>query len=339
MAEALHTKYRPKEWESVYGQDSVKKVLQKQIETGNIRNAYLFVGNSGCGKTTLARLFANKVNNGQGSPIEIDAASNSGVENVRNIIATASERALDCKYKVIVIDECHAMSSQAWQAFLKCIEEPPAYTIFIFCTTEVKKIPQTIINRVQKFNFTRIKTSLIKERLDYICRQEGFTNYNEATDYISKLSNGGMRLAISLLDKCAGSNKDLSIENVLSCLGEYSQNKLFDLTNAFIDGDERKVIELVEEYYDNGNEMSTFVDKLISFTMDVLKYSIFKDISLTMFTSADIDALNYITNIENSVGYYNYVIDKLTELRSKIKGSDNQLSTVEVCLLQVSRGK
>lgn len=104
--EALHTKYRPKDWEAVYGQDSVKKILQKQIETGNIRNAYLFVGNSGCGKTTCARIFANKVNKERGTPIEIDAASNSGVDNVRNIVANASERALDCTYKVIIIDEC-----------------------------------------------------------------------------------------------------------------------------------------------------------------------------------------------------------------------------------------
>lgn len=339
MAEALHTKYRPQDWSSVYGQDSVKKVLQKQIETGNIRNSYLFVGNSGCGKTTLARLFANKVNNGQGSPIEIDAASNSGVENVRNIIATASERALDCKYKVIILDEAHAFSSQSWQAFLKCIEEPPTYTIFIFCTTEVKKIPQTIINRVQKFNFTRIKTSLIKERLDYICRQENFYNYDEATDYISKLSNGGMRLAISLLDKCAGSSKDLSIQNVLSCLGEYSQEKMFDLINAFIDGDEKAVISQVEGYYDNGNEMQVFVDKLMSFTMNVLKYAIFKDVSMTMFTSSDVESLNYITNIENAVGYYNYVLDKLVGLHSQIKGIDSQLSTVEIYLLQICRVK
>ena len=165
MAEALHTKYRPKDWDSVYGQDSIKKILQKQIETGDIRNAYAFVGSSGCGKTSLARLFANKLNRGKGHPIEIDAASNSGVDNVREIISMASERAIDCEYKVIICDEAHSFSSSAWQAFLKCIEEPPAYTIFIFCTTESKKIPVTIMNRVQRLNFNRIKTNLIKERL------------------------------------------------------------------------------------------------------------------------------------------------------------------------------
>lgn len=336
--EALHTKYRPKDWESVYGQDSVKKILQKQIETGNIRNAYLFVGNSGCGKTTCARIFAKKVNNGLGNPIEIDAASNSGVDNVRNIVANASERSIDCTYKVIIVDEVQSLSSQAWQAFLKCIEEPPAYTIFIFCTTEAKKIPQTIVNRVQRFNFTRIGTSLIKERLEYICRQEGFYNYDESIDYISKLSNGGMRLAISLLDKCAGNSKDLSITNVLSVLGEYSQDEFFNLVNAFVDDNEPEIIKIVENYYNSGNEISVFVDKLISFVLDVIKYTIFRDISLTMFTSASIDALNYSTNFDNPTGYYNEVLDKLFKLKQEIKGDLNPLSMVEIVFLKIARG-
>lgn len=336
--EALHTKYRPKDWEAVYGQDSVKKILQKQIETGNIRNAYLFVGNSGCGKTTCARIFANKVNKEQGTPIEIDAASNSGVDNVRNIVANASERALDCTYKIIIIDECHSLSSNAWQAFLKCIEEPPAYTIFIFCTTDAKKIPQTIVNRVQRFNFTRIKTSLIKERLEYICRQEGFYNYDESIDYISKLSNGGMRLAISLLDKCASNSKELSITNVLSVLGEYSQDEFFNLVNAFVDDNEPEIIKIVENYYNSGNEISVFVDKLISFILDVIKYTIFGDISLTMFTSANIDALNYSTNFDNPTGYYNEVLDKLFKLKQEIKGDLNPLSMVEIVFLKIARG-
>ena len=125
---SLAVKYRPQEWEDVVEQKSVVQILKQQIATNNIKNAYLFAGASGAGKTTASRILANKINKGVGSPIEIDAASNSGVDNVRSIIANAQERAIDSEYKIYIIDEAHALSNQAWQAFLKCIEEPPQYT-------------------------------------------------------------------------------------------------------------------------------------------------------------------------------------------------------------------
>ena len=133
--ESLARYYRPKTFEEICGQDSIIKILKRQLDLKEFKNTYLFCGSSGCGKTTTARAFANAINNGVGNSIEIDAASNNGVENVRNLIKTASERAVDSEYKIIIIDECHSLTSQAWQAFLKCIEEPPTYTIFIFCNT------------------------------------------------------------------------------------------------------------------------------------------------------------------------------------------------------------
>ena len=174
MADSLAVKYRPKTFEDVCSQTSIIKILRRQIEKQEFKNALLFAGASGCGKTTCARIFANEINKGVGSPIEIDGASNNGVENVKTIIRAAQERSIDSKYKIYIIDECHALTSQAWQAFLKCIEEPPTYTIFIFCTTDPQKIPETIKNRVQRFTFNRIPTNIIKDRLAYICRQEGF---------------------------------------------------------------------------------------------------------------------------------------------------------------------
>ena len=152
--EALAVKYRPKTFEDVVSQNAIIRILRKQIELKQFKNCYLFCGASGCGKTTVARIFANAINQGNGNPIEIDAASNNGVDNVRQLIKTASERSLDSEYKIIIIDECHALTTQAWQAFLKCIEEPPMYTIFIFCTTDPQKIPTTIINRTMRFNFS-----------------------------------------------------------------------------------------------------------------------------------------------------------------------------------------
>ena len=175
MAQALAVKYRPRDFREVCGQKSVIKVLERQLQLNIIKHCYLFCGSSGCGKTTLARIFANKINEGIGEPIEIDAASNSGVENVRSIIKQAQERSIEGKYKIFIIDECHALSNQAWQAFLKCIEEPPMYTIFMFCTTDPQKIPATITNRVMRFQINKLPTKDIISRLKQICKEEGIT--------------------------------------------------------------------------------------------------------------------------------------------------------------------
>lgn len=337
MAEALATKYRPKDFDTVIGQDSVIKILSRQIETNEIKNCYLFCGASGCGKTTIARAFARTLNNNCGSPIEIDAASNSGVDNVRNIIAEANERSIDCKYKVFIIDETHSLSNTAWQAFLKTIEEPPAYTIFIFCTTNPEKIPETILNRVQRFNFNRISTQKIIDRLTYICSQEHFYNYSDSVEYIAKISEGGMRYAISLLDKCSGYSYDLSIGNVLTALGNYSYDTFFDLTNSIIDGNQSSVLQIISKFYSDGNDLKLFVDKFLEFELDVTKYAIFKDCNMTKIPSSMIDKLNYAINFEDSLKYFNYIIDKLLSLKNMLKTDNSPKSTIEVVFLQMTR--
>jgi len=230
--QSLSVKYRPTNFNDVLGQDSIKMILTKQIESNNIRNCYLFCGPSGDGKTTCARIFATMLNAGQGTPIEIDAASNNGVDNVRAIINSANERAIDAKYKIYIIDECHSITNQGWQAFLKCIEEPPEYTIFIFCTTDPQKIPLTIMNRMMRFNFTRPSFEKISNRLKEICKSENFINYESSCDYIARMSEGCVRDAISLLDKSAAFSMDLNIKNVMSAIGtfsyDYKDNKLVE---------------------------------------------------------------------------------------------------------------
>ena len=173
MAESLAVKYRPKEFSEAVGQDAIITILEKQLEKRNFKNAFLFCGASGCGKTTVARIFANKINEGYGEPIEIDAASNNGVDNIRDIVSAANERSIDSEYKIYIIDECHTLTPQSWQAFLKCLEEPPKYTIFIFCTTDPQRVPNTILSRVQRYNFQRISHKGIVDRLKYIIEQEG----------------------------------------------------------------------------------------------------------------------------------------------------------------------
>lgn len=337
MAQSLAVKYRPTSFDEVVQQNSTIRVLTRQLEMEQFSNCYLFAGSSGCGKTTLGRIFANKINKGLGSPIEIDAASNNGVDNIKNIVKEAQERSIDSKYKIYIIDECHSLTNQAWQAFLKCIEEPPTYTIFIFCTTDPQKIPDTIKNRVQRFTFTRISTDRIRDRLAYICHQEGFTNYEEAIDYIAKISEGGMRTAISYLEKCASYNTDLSIENVLNSLGNYSYNTFFNLINAMIDGREAEVLKIVSDYYDAGNDLKLFIDQYLNFCLDLTKYALFKNASVTRIPNSMEEALQNATNFDNSNKYYTYVIDKLLNLKNMLKHDDSPRSTIEILLLQITR--
>ncbi len=337
MAEALSVKYRPRTFDDVVSQSSIIKILTRQLENNEFKNCYLFMGKTGSGKTTCARIFANEINQGLGSPIEIDAASNSGVENVRTIIRDAQERSIDSKYKIFIIDECHSLSSQAWQAFLKCIEEPPKYTVFIFCTTDAQKVPDTIKNRVQQYRFNNIPVDKIRDRLAYICKCEGFTNYEESIDYLSRISEGSMRTAIAYLDKCAGYDTDLNISNVLNSLGNYSYQVFFDLINAMIDGAEAPVLREISNFYDEGNDLKLFVDQFISFCLDVNKYALFKTTDVTKFPSSLEDSLIASTNFADAPKYYSYVLDKLLTLKNMLKNDNSPRSTIEIGLLQITR--
>ena len=358
MYRALYRKYRPQGFESVVGQNTIVKTLQNSIKNKSFSHAYMFFGPRGVGKTTASKIFARSINclepvdgNACGKCkscvysfekecvdiIEIDAASNNGVENVRQIIHDAQERSIDSKYKIYIIDECHSLTNQAWQAFLKCIEEPPTYTIFIFCTTDPQKIPETIKNRVQRFTFNRIGTEQIKDRLSYICRQEGFTNYEESVDYLSKLCEGGMRAGITYLDKCSSYSTDLNINNVLSALGNYSYQTFFDLINNMIDGNEANVLDIISKYYDEGNDLKLLVDQFLNFCMDVTKYSLFRSPDVTRIPLSMENQLAGATNFDNASKYYTYVIDKLLVLKNMLKNDSSPRSTIEILFLQITR--
>lgn len=340
MSEALATKYRPKTFNDCCGQKSIIKILERQIETKTFKNCYLFSGPSGTGKTTIGRIFANFINNNEGSPIEIDAASNNGVDNIRNIINDAKERAIDAEYKVIILDECHMLSNQSWNALLKCIEEPPKYTLFIFCTTDPQKIPQTILNRVQRFNLTKISLDEIKERLKFICSKENFLYDEESLDYIAKISEGGMRDAIAYLDKVSSYDNNIYIDNVLEALGNYSYETFFELTNSIIDANEGKVLNIIESFYNDGKDLKLFVEQYLTFILDIDKYCIFKDIRCTKFPQTDkmIKDLNYCIGFENSGKYFNYLLDKVLEIKNNIKNDTNVKTTILILFLQIIRG-
>ena len=278
---ALAIKYRPKTWDDVTEQNSTKIILQQQLESGEIKNAYLFCGPAGCGKTTCARIFANEINKGEGNPIELDAASNNGVDDVRNIIQQAKTKSIDSEYKIFIIDECHALSNSAWQAMLKIIEEPPAKSIFIFCTTDPQKIPKTILSRVQRYDFQRVSQIGIVDRLVYIYKQENLPDSKEVVDaleYIAKLADGGMRDAIILMDKCLAFSKDLTLENVVKALGTTDYDTMFRLTDYLLqmngENSTKLAVQLIDDIFNDGKDLKTFVRQYVQFLLDLSKYGI-----------------------------------------------------------------
>ena len=337
MSQSLAVKYRPPTLDDVVEQSSTVRILKQQLQTRDLQHCYLFCGGTGSGKTTCAKAFSYEINEGVGQPLEIDAASNSGVDNVRALIKDAYERSITGHYKIIILDECHALSNSAWQAFLKCIEEPPAHTIFIFCTTDPQKLPATILNRMQRFNFTKISLEGIKNRLKFVCEQEGFTNYQEAIDYIARLANGCMRDALTMLDKCVDYSRDLAIQNVFEALGNFSYPDMFALINALIDGNEGEVLERVSAISDKGSDLKLFADQFLTFTLDLAKYALFKNMKLLQIPVSFEEDVKNATNFEAPEKYYSYVVDKLLDLKNMIKGDSNITSTVEVILLRVAR--
>lgn len=336
---ALSLKYRPQTFDEVVGHEVIIKILKTQIEQGSVGHALLFAGKTGTGKTTVSRLLASAINEGLGTPIEIDAASNNGVDNVRAIIEDAKERAIDCTYKVYIIDEAQGLSNAAWQAFLKCIEEPPKYSIFIFCTTDPQKIPATIVNRTQKFVFKSLPDNLIANRLAEICELEGFTNYRESIEYISKVAQGCMREAITLVDKCADYSTSLSIENVSKVLGLSTFSTLFDLLNSLIDNNQVSILNITEDILRESSDPKLFVDQFLEFLINIQKFIIFNDVGVTYFSPTQIESLNYVTGLENPSGYYNYLINKLFELKVCLKDDNDPDSTIKVLFMQMGRGQ
>ena len=336
--EALATKYRPRTFKEVVCQDNIKKVLTNQLETGEVKQAYLFCGSAGTGKTTSARIFANEVNAGKGKPIEIDGASNNGVDNIRNIIDDCRMKSLDSKYKVYIIDEVHMLSIGAFNALLKVLEEPPKGVIFILCTTDPHKIPATILSRVQRFQFKRIPQNDVVKRLQYVLQQEGKITYDmEALQYIAKLADGGMRDALMKLDTVLGYTHEITMEAVLDCLGITNYDYLFKIVSSVIKQDATTPVQLIDDLYKQGKDLKLFVKDLSKFILDLCKLELTQDINTTMIPpelktkctkllcKCDLDLLVDI-------------MDAVNKLMDKIKYEQNPKSLIESELIILCLG-
>ena len=344
---ALALKYRPKTFDDVVEQGSVKLILEEQLKTKTHQNCYLFTGGAGTGKTTCARIFANEVNEGKGNPIEIDAASNNGVDNVREIIEDAKFKALDSTYKVYIIDECHMLSTGAWNAMLKLIEEPPAQTIFIFCTTDPQKIPATIISRVQRYDFQRITHNSIvarlKQILDWENKEMNEGNYihpnpdglivyeEEALGYISKIADGGMRDAITLLDKCISYSYQINVENVVEALGTINYDVMFDLTEAIIEMRAADTTVIIEEAHRSGIDLKQFMKQYSYFILDAYKYFLLGDFEYLQIPSNYSDRLDSWD--DDSYFFLPELMEEMIKLNVDIKWEPNPKPLIETTLI------
>lgn len=281
---AIYRKWRPEVFEDVVGQEHITKTLQHQVETGTLSHAYLFCGTRGTGKTTAAKILSravNCLNPKNGSPCnecsickgiadgsimdvyEIDAASNNGVDNIREIIDDAKYVATEAKYRVYIIDEVHMLSGGAFNALLKTLEEPPSHVIFILATTEAHKVPQTILSRCQRFDFKRIRPEDIIRRMREIAMGDGLSISDDAYNLLAQLADGSMRDGLSVMERCISSvGTTLTYEAITSALGIAGNEVLFKITDCINNENSQGILELIAELTDSGKDLHVFIDSL-----------------------------------------------------------------------------
>ncbi len=276
MYQMLYRKWRPQSFSEVYGQPMITAALKNELKTGRIAHAYLFTGSRGTGKTSCAKILSKAVNclNPQdGDPcnqcdicrgiddgmildvVDIDAASNNGVDNIRDLREEVNITPAVARYRVYIIDEVHMLSLPAFNALLKTLEEPPAHVIFVLATTEVHKLPATILSRCQRFDFGRIPPEDISERIKYIAQQEQFTITDEAALFVARISDGSMRDALSLIDQCVSQESELTADTVAKAAGLAGRDYLFELSLAVRTGDSGAALAIIGRLYNASLDM------------------------------------------------------------------------------------
>jgi len=355
--QALYRKYRPQTFDDVSGQMAVTQTLKHQLQTGKMSHAYLFTGSRGTGKTSCAKILAkavNCLNPDNGNPcnccaacrsidsgscmdvLEIDAASNNGVDNVRDLRDDAVYTPSQVRMRVYIIDEVHMLSLSAFNALLKIIEEPPEHLLFILATTELHKVPATILSRCQRFSFRRISQEDIAARLQYVAYQENIDLDESAARILARLADGGMRDGLSLLDQCASATQgELTAQRVYDCLGIAGEQKSGEMMGYIAAHDTASALTLFNQLYAQGKDLSALLDELACLTRDLLVLKTAGKAGLTMLSGVASDQQTMELTQKLGSGELVRMMNLIQETMAGFTRSSSRRVDAELCILQM----
>ena len=337
MFQALYRKYRPQTFNDIVGQNHIVSVLRNAIDKDQISHAYLFYGSRGTGKTSIAKIFANEVNGNEiyqrenVDIIEIDAASNNGVDEVRDIKEAIKFLPTEGKYKVYIIDEVHMLTTAAFNALLKTLEEPPAHVIFILATTEIHKIPATILSRCQRFEFKNLAQEQLIDRLKYIAKEENLVIEDAAIEKIATLAKGGLRDAISILDQVSNYAEEITLNHILEVTSSISEDDILEFYRGLLQGDVTKSLLKYNEFVAQAKDTKLLLNDLINVTRDIVVYKNLKD---TKHTGYNVEKI--VTEIDSvSFDYFYKIIEYLSQTEQHIRFSTEYMSYMQICIVKI----
>lgn len=355
MKQAIYREFRPKDFTRVVGQSHIVEILKNQIKTGNLGHAYLFSGIRGTGKTSCAKIFAravNCLNPKDGNPcnecenckmilndkalevVEMDAASNRRIDDIRELKEKVIYPPQIVKYKVYIIDEAHMITNEGFNALLKILEEPPKHLIFILATTEIDKLPDTIISRCQRFEFKRIHNLDIVENIKYILNNLNVEVEEDGINLISELSSGAMRDALSLLDQVVATGKEkITVEDINECLGLVNLNKLFELSYSILNSSKNETIETFRNLVENGKTPNNIIIDLIKHFRNIV---LVKSIKKELTTLNDVEYKRYLEHSNQfRMDELIFILENLLDVEDKMKKSDMQNALAELLIIKI----